>query len=542
MDLGFREENFLPVMAIDVNQRAVDTYNHNDPRGIARQGNLARLTDAEIVALAREAFPDSSPRGVIGGPPCQSVSISNVHNKRNDPRKRLLLRYAKIVKALNEAFSLDFFVFENVVGIKSGKHKRYFRKVTKTLEDAGFKLFEGKLNAKHFGVAQDRARIIIVGINTRLYPNINFDFPEGGGELKTVADAIGGLPEPAYFKRDILPEEIPHHPNHWTMNPRSPKFTNRATTTGGRSFRRLDWERQSWTVAYGNREMHVHPGGARRVSIYEAMRLQGFPENYRLLGNLSEQVTQVSNAVPPPLARAIAAAIRTALYAPVENIQNDLLTWFAGNQRSFPWRETTDPYRVMVAEKLLQQTAATNKVVTAYMEIVEHYPDIESLAKADVKELRRTILPLGFLYRANELPRLAKEIIIRHSGQLPDDLNKLLSLPGIGDYAARATLSFAFGKDVPIVDTNVARWLYRLYGIKKPFPNNPARNKELLTRAASLIPLGNSRNFNLAVLDLCASICTARRPDCARCPVQRSCSYGRSALSAQTVRHSRLAA
>lgn len=313
MDLGFREENFLPVVAVDINQAAVDTYNHNDPRGIARQGNLAKLNDAEIVALVREASPDVPPRGVIGGPPCQSVSVSNVHNKRNDPRKRLLLRYAKIVKALNEAFTLDFFVFENVVGLKSEKHKRYFRKVTKTLEDAGFKLFECQLNAKHFGVAQDRARIIIVGINTRLYPNINFEFPAGAQELQTVADAIGGLPEPAYFKRDIRPEEIPHHPNHWTMNPRSPKFTNGETTTSGRSFRRLEWGRPSWTVAYGNREMHVHPSGTRRVSIYEAMQLQGFPEDYTLLGNLSEQVTQVSNAVPPPLARAVAAAIRAQL-------------------------------------------------------------------------------------------------------------------------------------------------------------------------------------------------------------------------------------
>lgn len=212
------------------------------------------------------------------------------------------------------------------------------------------------------------------------------------------------------------------------------------------------------------------------------------------------------------------------------------------NQRSFPWRETHDPYRIMVAEKLLQQTAATEKVVTAYIEIIERYPDIGSLAKADVEELRRLILPLGFIYRADELPRLAREIILRHNGQLPDDIGKLLSLPGIGDYTARAILSFAFGKDVPIVDTNVARWLYRLYGIDKPFPSNPARSKQLITRATSLVPRGNSRSFNLAVLDLCALICTARRPDCARCPVQRSCSYGRNALSSQAVRHSHIAA
>jgi DNA (cytosine-5)-methyltransferase 1 len=542
MDLGFRKENFLPVIAIDVNQAAVDTYNQNDPRGVARQGDLARLTDAEIVALVREASPDAPPRGAVGGPPCQSVSRGNRNNKRNDPRKRLLLRYARIIKALNDEFALDFFVFENVVGLKSSKHRRYFRKVTKTLEDAGFKLFEFELNAKNYGVAQDRSRIIIVGINSRLHPNLQFNLTGSVQKLKTIADAIGGLPEPAFFKRKIRPEEIPHHPNHWTMNPRSPKFVNGTTTSNGRSFKKLSWEKQSWTVAYGNREIHIHPSGTRRVSIYEAMLLQGFPENYVLLGNLSEQVTQISNAVPPPLARAVAASIRAALYQDTENIQNDLLNWFEDNQRRFPWRETNDPYKIMIAEKLLQQTAVTDGVIAAYNDIVQLYPNIEALAKADTEELKHIILPLGFTYRAQELPRLAQEIITRHGGRLPDNLKELLALPGIGDYAARAILSFAYGKDVPIVDTNVARWLYRIYGIKKPFPSNPARSSDLIKRAASLIPEGKSRDFNLAVLDLCASICTARRLSCANCPVRRSCSYGRSVLSTQPVRTGDLAA
>lgn len=542
MDLGFRQENFLPVIAIDVNQAAVDTYNHNDDRGVAQQGDLANLSDAEIVALVRAASPDTIPRGVIGGPPCQSVSASNVHHKRNDPRKKLLLRYAQIVKALNEAFNLDFFVFENVIGIKSGKHRRYFRKIIKTLEDAGFRLFEQELNAKHFDVPQDRSRVIIVGINARLYPKHQFEFPAGNNNIRTVANAIAGLPEPVYFARDISPEDVPHHPNHWTMNPRSSKFTNGITTTTGRSFRRLKWERPSWTVAYGNREIHVHPTGVRRVSIFEAMLLQGFPANYRLLGNLSEQVSQISDAVPPPLARAIATAIHRAIYEPITNIQTDLLRWFTTNQRSFPWRETSDPYKIMVAEKLLQQTAATDAVVTAYNKIIELYPNIEALAVADVKELRRIILPLGFTYRADELPRLAREILRRGDGQVPGDLNELLSLPGIGDYAARAILSFACTRDVPIVDTNVARWLYRLYAIEKPLPSNPARNRELIERAASLIPKGNSRNFNLAVLDLCATICTARRPDCARCPVLRSCCYGRTLLSTRARETNQIAA
>ena len=94
------------------------------------------------------------------------------------------------------------------------------------------------------------------------------------------------------------------------MQPRSPKFKSGEFGTG-RSFRKLNWNEPSPTVAYGHREIHVHPDGARRLSIYEAMLLQGFPKSFELVGTLSEQVTQVSNAVPPPVARAIATTLKT---------------------------------------------------------------------------------------------------------------------------------------------------------------------------------------------------------------------------------------
>src|SRR5262245_5285148 len=119
LDDGFRQQGFIPVVALDINQAAVDSYNLNDSRKVGRQGDLAKLSDDEIVKLVRTAANGQSPRGVIGGPPCQGVSSSNVHSTHQDRRKRLLLRYARIVKALNRAFNLDFFIFENVVGLKS---------------------------------------------------------------------------------------------------------------------------------------------------------------------------------------------------------------------------------------------------------------------------------------------------------------------------------------------------------------------------------------------------------------------------------------
>jgi len=525
MDLGFRQQGFWPIVAIDISQSAVKTYNWNAKRRIAQQQDLSKLSDGDIVRLIRNAAPDIKPCGVIGGPPCQSFSLSNVHKKRNDPRQKLPFRYAEILKVLNQEFNLDFFVFENVPGLKSNKHSKYFQAVLKAFADAGFEIFEQELDARKFGVAQKRRRVFVVGINKNLYPNLKFEFPTGGeGKVITVKDVIGKLPKPTFFRRNIERKEISRHPNHWTMNPKSAKFKN-GSDQNGRSFRRLKWNEPSWTVAYGHREIHIHPGGKRRVSIFEAMLLQGFPESYELRGNLTQQVTQVSDAVPPPLASAVAEAIKEIIYKRRRNIQTHLLNWFKKNQRSFPWRETRDPYKVLLAEKLLQQTAAREKVVAAYNEIVHRYPSIEALAMAQPEQLKPIIAPLGFVYRADELPRLAQEILNREHGEIPTVLNELLALPGVGDYSARAMLAFAHNHNVPIVDTNVARFLYRIYGIAEPLPQNPARNKRLIEMAQTLIPEGNARDFNLAVLDLCSSVCKIKNPGCDKCPVQSYCLF-----------------
>src|SRR5215831_12854677 len=373
MDLGFRQAGFDSVLAIDISDAAIASYNWNRKKRVARCADLSSTTGDEIVRLLRDVAPDIRPRGVIGGPPCQSFSLSNVHGRDDDPRRELPLRYGQILKALNEAFTLDFFVFENVGGLKSEKHKKHLVRFVTEFEDAGFRVFEASLNARHFGVPQNRKRIFLVGINENIYPNIVFTFPSGNDEQVTVRNTIKGLPQPAFFSRGVKRQDIPQHPNHWTMNPKSPKFSN-GTNVTGRSFRRLEWDRPSWTVAYGHREIHIHPDGARRVTIFEAMLLQGFPRTYQLLGNLSQQVEQVSNAVPPQLAQAIAESIRHTIYDRVTDIQKNLLRWFKYNQRSFPWRQTRSPYRILVAEKLLQQTAATDNVVNAYRTLIASYP------------------------------------------------------------------------------------------------------------------------------------------------------------------------
>jgi DNA (cytosine-5)-methyltransferase 1 len=314
MDLGFSQEGFESVVAIDNSQAAVDTYNWNTP-DIAINEDISKLSAKRIVQLVKEASPGVKPRGVIGGPPCQSFSIGNVRKKNSDPRAKLGQEYARLLKALNTEFELDFFAFENVMGLNAPKHKRRKNLIIRALENAGFNLFEHELDAAEYGVPQKRCRLFIVGVNRLKFPNHKFLIPSAAATIPvTVRQALEALPPPMFFRKDIKPEDIPFHPNHWAMNPRSNKFST-GNGFNGRSFRKLEWNKPSWTVAYGNREVHVHPTGLRRLSVYEAMILQGFPTDYELRGTLSEQITQISDAVPPPLAAAVAREIKNTLAA-----------------------------------------------------------------------------------------------------------------------------------------------------------------------------------------------------------------------------------
>jgi len=209
----------------------------------------------------------------------------------------------------------------------------------------------------------------------------------------------------------------------------------------------------------------------------------------------------------------------------VLEIQTRLLDWFCVSGRQFPWRQTRDPYAVLLAEKLLQQTVVREGVVRAYNDLLAAYPTPAALAEADVESILATIQPLGLHYRAQELVALAREIYEKYDGYVPQDLKSLLALPGVGDYIARAVLCFAFGQDVPIVDTNVARILYRLFGLPGPMPANPARKRNLIELAGALLPSGQSQEFNLAMLDLGALVCKPSAPECDVCPLSHVCEF-----------------
>lgn len=207
----------------------------------------------------------------------------------------------------------------------------------------------------------------------------------------------------------------------------------------------------------------------------------------------------------------------------ITELQDDLLDWFRDNSREFPWRKTSNPFHILIAEKLLQQTSAGERVVNAYLSIVTKYPTSSALSKVEIEELNEIVAPLGLLYRAQELINLASAIEIQFSGILPDEYKSLMRLPGVGEYSARAVLSFGYSQNIAIVDTNVARVLFRVFGISLPMPANPARKKYLIDLATSLIPEGKSREFNFAILDFSAKICKQKNPACQICPISRFC-------------------
>lgn len=316
-DLGFSSAGFSIELALDVDAAAVMSYNHNRDREVCHIADLAKIDTEVIMQLYRKNCGGALPIGVIGGAPCQTFSSGNVHFNGDDARHLLPRRYACILRVLNEKYDFDFFVFENVKGITSPKHRQEYTTIKRLFSRAGFKLFEGELDAADFGVAQHRRRVFIVGINKKRYPKVEFHFPKATTSTPlTVASKLKGLPDPLLFRRATKKEDVPHHRNHWAMYPRSPKFEDGSLLSNhkhGRSFRVLEWEQPSWTVAYGNREVHIHPNGNRRLSVYEAMLLQGFPEKYELIGTLSDQIRQISDAIPPQLGEALGQAIHETL-------------------------------------------------------------------------------------------------------------------------------------------------------------------------------------------------------------------------------------
>jgi A/G-specific adenine glycosylase len=206
---------------------------------------------------------------------------------------------------------------------------------------------------------------------------------------------------------------------------------------------------------------------------------------------------------------------------PVRLLQRRLVRWYQHHGRDLPWRRTRDPYRVLVSEIMLQQTQV-DRVVDYYHRFLRRYPTFETLAAAPEPEVREAWQGLGYYARARNLHRTAQAVAQQHNGILPAQRAAMQRLPGIGRYTAGAVLSFAFGQDAPILDTNAARVLQRFFAVRVR-GGRTAIQRRLWQVAEAVTPPGHAYEFNQAIMDLGATICRARQPACKRCPLRRAC-------------------
>jgi A/G-specific adenine glycosylase len=198
-----------------------------------------------------------------------------------------------------------------------------------------------------------------------------------------------------------------------------------------------------------------------------------------------------------------------------QRFRRRLLDWYRRNGRDLPWRRTSDPYHILVSEVMLQQTQV-DRVLPKYAEWLDKYPTLAALAAATETDVSETWRPLGYNIRPRRLHAIARESMARYGGQLPSDEATLRSFKGIGEYTAGAVLSFAFGQRAAILDTNVARVLFRdLKG--------HAMRRHLWSVSRTVLPRAQVFDFNQALMDFGATLCTARKPKCLICPMRHDC-------------------
>ena len=207
-----------------------------------------------------------------------------------------------------------------------------------------------------------------------------------------------------------------------------------------------------------------------------------------------------------------------------QRFRRRLLAWYRANGRDLPWRRTSDPYHILVSEVMLQQTQV-DRVLPKYREWLDRYPTFEALADAPEHDAVTTWYPLGYNIRPRRLHAIAREAVESYGGQLPQDEETLLSFKGIGEYTAGAIRSFAFGERAAILDTNVARVLFRVF-VGRGDPKSHAMTRHLWAVSESLVPVRHAFDFNQALMDLGAMVCVARNPRCLVCPMVKDCRSG----------------
>jgi DNA (cytosine-5)-methyltransferase 1 len=434
------------------------------------------------------------------------------------------------------------------------------------LRSLGYEADARILHAYEHGVPQHRSRLFIVGVRQ----GHRFRWPKRDETRPTLWDAIGDLPElPGGNRNDRLPYGGPASElqrrlrkgvsrterdwihDHITREVRADDLEAfRALPEGGTytdvpehlrryrsdiftdKYKRLSRSELSRTItAHIARDgyWYIHPLQHRTLSIREAARIQTFPDWFRFAGEPSHRFRQVGNAVPVLMAEALGRALVESITThsqskrgSVPTLRSDLVEWHQENARPYPWRKRALPWHVLLAELCLHRAQADHAIV-AYSVLTKIAPSPAALI-ANEQDVRSTMEAHGLHWREGHLVKVARRLVDEFDGKVPASRDELLTLPGVGDYVANAVLCFGFGKPSILMDTNTGRIVSRLDGSSRG-----SRRWQLrldLYRLAG--PAGANAEFNSALLDLGAMICTVTSPRCLACPVARHCQTFRS--------------
>lgn len=203
-------------------------------------------------------------------------------------------------------------------------------------------------------------------------------------------------------------------------------------------------------------------------------------------------------------------------------LESYLLAWWENNKESYPFRETSDPYKVLVSEMLLRRTKR-DQVAAIYHEFFEKFPDPYAIMNSSPEEIAGIIKPLGLINRAAQIFEICSTICKERAGTIPSDQKELIALPGVGRYIANVVLTMGFGKPKPMIDTNIRRVLSRILGMKSC---SRRESREKIYRVyENILPKDAYREFHFAMIDLAHQLCVPRNPLCSQCPVDTLCYY-----------------
>ncbi len=205
----------------------------------------------------------------------------------------------------------------------------------------------------------------------------------------------------------------------------------------------------------------------------------------------------------------------------IKSFQTQLLCWFAKEQRSLPWRKSSNPYFILVSEVMLQQTQVKT-VIPYYQNFIDRFPTLNALAVSELDDVLKVWEGMGYYARARNLHKAAKIICLEYDSIVPKDYDAFLKLPGVGEYTAAAVQSIAFGKPVSAVDGNIKRVLSRIFQMNQPI-NLPSAKKGFAKSAESLLDKKNPGDYNQAMMELGALVCKPLKPNCEMCPVSPFC-------------------